>query len=251
MADFKYKRILLKLSGEAIADKKEGGIFDRSIIEKIAGVIKELTEGGVQVGIVIGAGNIWRGAYGVGVKRARADHMGMLGTMINCLRMEDALEKNGCRPIVMSPIQVNSMAEPYDFRRAISYLEDGRVVLFGCGTGVPFVSTDTTAVIRAAEIEADIILMAKNVDGVYDRDPNKKGNENTAKKYKTISYEKCLVDGLHATDTSASALAEEQAIDMYVFGLAQPESILEVVRGDELGTFVSHDRSVEAVFYEN
>ena len=162
----KYKRVLLKLSGEAIAKKDSHEIFDNEKIAEIATVVKKLTDDGVQVGIVIGAGNIWRGAYGKGLKRARADQMGMLGTMINCLRMEDALEKSGCSARVMSPVGMNSFAEQYDFRKAISYLESGTVVLFGAGTGIPFVTTDTTVVVRAAEIEADVILMAKNIDGI-------------------------------------------------------------------------------------
>ncbi len=255
MADVKhrFKRVLLKLSGEAIAKKNADGeteeIFDREIIDKITDVIKQLADDGVQVGIVIGAGNIWRGALGKGVTRARADHMGMLATMINCLRLEDAIEKKGCKVTVMTPIQMNGFAEAYDFRKAIAHLKEGTVVIFGAGTGIPFVSTDTTAVVRAAEIEADVILMAKNIDGIYTCDPNKEENKGKSKKYKTISYDKCLKDDLHATDVAASALAEEQKIDMYVFALSSPENILKVVNGEEIGTFVSSDAATAAELY--
>ncbi len=249
----RFKRVLLKLSGEAIAKKGADGeteeIFDREIIDKITDVIKQLVDDGVQVGIVIGAGNIWRGVLGKGVTRARADHMGMLATMINCLRLEDAIEKKDCKVTVMTPIQMNGFAEAYDFRKAIAHLKEGTVVIFGAGTGIPFVSTDTTAVVRAAEIDADVILMAKNVDGVYTCDPNKEENKGKAKKYKTISYDKCLKDDLHATDVAASALAEQQKIDMYVFALSSPDNILKVVNGEEIGTFVSSDRETAAELY--
>lgn len=249
----RYKRVLLKLSGEAIAKKGANGeteeIFDREIIDKITDVIKRLVAEGVQVGIVIGAGNIWRGALGEGVTRARADHMGMLATMINCLRLEDALEKKDCGVTVMTPIAMNSFAEVYDFKKAIEYLNNGTVVIFGAGTGIPFVSTDTAAVVRAAEIGADVILMAKNIDGVYTCDPNKPGNKDKAQKYKVVSYDRCLKDDLHATDVAASALAEEQGIDMYVFALSSPENILRAADGEEIGTFVSCNREIEDELY--
>ena len=246
----KYKRVLLKLSGEAIAKKDSHEIFDNEKIAEIATVVKKLTDDGVQVGIVIGAGNIWRGAYGKGVKRARADQMGMLGTMINCLRMEDALEKSGCSARVMSPVGMNSIAEQYDFRKAISYLESGTVVLFGAGTGIPFVTTDTTVVVRAAEIEADVILMAKNIDGIYTKDPvDKDGNiDRSVPRYKIVSYDECLVKGLHATDVSASALAKEQKINMYVFALKEPENILKAASGEEIGTLVTYE-DTDAIMY--
>lgn len=262
MTDMRFKRVLLKLSGEAIAkkrpadkdgsDKKDGRIeeiFDGELIDKITDVIGKMTADGVQVGIVIGAGNIWRGALAHGVNRARADHMGMLATMINCLRLEDALEKKNCKVTVMTPIQMNGFAETYDFKKAVEHLEEGSVVIFGAGTGIPFVSTDTAAVVRAAEIDADVILMAKNVDGIYTCNPDLEENKGKAKKYRTISYDKCLKDDLHATDVAASALAEEQGIDMYVFGLSSPENILRVVNGEEIGTFVSCDKNTEAELY--
>lgn len=249
-----FKRVLLKLSGEALAKKDENGhedgIFDSEKITEIADVIKKLTDGGTEVGIVIGAGNIWRGAYGKGVKRARADQMGMLGTMINCLRMEDALEKAGCKARVMSPVGMNSFAEQYDFRRAVEYLESGKVVLFGAGTGIPFVTTDTTVVVRAAEIDADVILMAKNIDGIYARDPRGADGkiDRTVSRYKVISYDECLKNDLHATDISASALAKEQKKNMYVFALS-PENIVKAVNGEEIGTLVTYDSSVKPETY--
>ncbi len=255
MMSKKFKRVLLKLSGEALARKDENDnvkdIFNTEKITKIADVVKKLVDDGIEVGIVIGAGNIWRGAYGKGVKRARADQMGMLGTMINCLRMEDAIEKAGCRARVMSSVGMNSFAEQYDFRKAISYMQSGTVVLFGAGTGIPFVTTDTTVVVRGAEIEADVILMAKNIDGIYVKDPvDEYGNiDRSVPRYKVVSYDECLKKDLHATDVSASALAKEQRIDMYVFALSDPENIIRVVNGEELGTLVTHDSSAEAVMY--
>lgn len=255
----RFRRVLLKLSGEAIAKKYEGedgkehieAIFDPEILEKIANVIKRLTYDGVQVGIVIGAGNIWRGAYGKGVKRARADQMGMLGTMINCLRLEDAIEKAGVPVTVMSPVTMNGFAEQYNFRMAIEYLQSGKVVIFGAGLGIPFITTDTTVVVRGAEIGADVILCAKNIDGIYIRDPRDANGDidPTVPRYKVISYEECMEKGLKATDVSASALAKEQKIDMYVFALSDPENIIRAVNGEEIGTLVTSDSTVKAETY--
>lgn len=251
----RFNRVLLKLSGEAIAKKDSDGsvaeIFDPALIDEITEVIKKLVADGIQVGVVIGAGNIWRGAYGKGVKRARADQMGMLGTMMNCLRLEDAIEKKGCPVTVMSPINMNSFAEQYDFRRAIQYLESGKVVIFGAGTGIPFVTTDTTVVVRAAEIDADVILMAKNIDGIYVRDPRDENGviDRNVPRYKVVSYDECIEKGLHATDVSASALAKEQKINMYVFALSDPENIIRAVNGEEIGTLVTYDSKAESQLY--
>lgn len=251
----RFKRILLKLSGEAIALKDKDGdiesIFDSEKINEIAAIIKKIHDSGVQIAIVIGGGNIWRGKYGEGLKRARADQMGMLATVINCLRLEDAIENAGCPAVVMTPIQMNSITEPYDFRKAISRLESGSVVIFGGGIGVPFVTTDTTIVVRGAEIGADVLLMAKNIDGIYAEDPrDENGNiRPDVPKFKTISYRECVVRGLSATDISASDIAEKQGIDMYVFSLEDPENIVKAVRGDEIGTFVTHDSTVETETY--
>lgn len=245
----KYKRVLLKLSGEAIAKKDEAGqvkeIFDAEKVDEIAGIIKTMVDEGIEVGVVIGAGNIWRGAYGKGVRRARADQMGMLGTMINCLRLEDAVEKTGTPVTVMSPIGMNSFAEPYDFRKAVEHMQEGKVVIFGAGLGIPYISTDTAVVVRGAEIGADIILMAKNVDGVYTADPKK---DPDAKRYKKISYRQCVDDDLHAIDEAASLLAEEQGIDSYAFSLADPENILRVVHGEKVGTILTA-KDAEAELY--
>ncbi len=249
----KYKRVLLKLSGEALAVKNEdhtnSAIFDNDKIGEIAAVIKKMTEMGAEIGIVIGAGNIWRGEYGKGVQRARADQMGMLGTMINCLRMEDALEKAGCDAVVMSPIGMTGFAKPYDFRSAVESMKQGKVVLFGAGLGMPFVTTDTTAVVRAAEIEADVILMAKNIDGIYVKDPRDKNGDidPTVPKFKSVSYDYALKNELKATDIAASAIAEKQGIDMYVFALSDPENILRVLDGEEIGTLVTSDEKSEPV----
>ncbi len=251
-----YKRVLLKLSGEALAKKEtrviDGeektelvSIFDENKVMEIASAVKNCIESGVQVAIVIGAGNIWRGKLGEGVDRARADHMGMLATTINCLRFADALEKLGCRAHVMTPVSMEAFAEPYQYRRAIDYLEGGEPVIFACGIGIPFVSTDTATVVRAAEIHADVILMAKNIDGIYTADPCKYPD---AQKFRTVSYAYCLEKKLAATDISSSALAEEQGIDSYVFSLADPENIRRVVHGEQIGTLVT-TRDTEPVLF--
>lgn len=242
----RFNRVLLKLSGEALADKENGSIFDAEKIAEIAGIIARMAKEGVEVGIVIGAGNIWRGAYGKGVRRARADQMGMLGTMINCLRLEDAVEKTGTPVALMSPIPMNSFAEQYNFRTASEYLSEGKVVIFGAGLGIPYISTDTACVVRAAEIGADVILMAKNIDGVYNADPRKNPD---ARKYRVISSYQCVKDGLKAIDESAALIAAEQNIDAYAFSLEDPENILRVIRGEEIGTLLSSDEETAAEFY--
>ena len=244
--DIRFRRVLLKLSGEAIADKENGEIFDKKMIDDIASVIKKLTDGGVEVAIVIGAGNIWRGVYGKGLNRARADQMGMLGTMINSMRMEDALEQAGCTVSLMSSIPMQGFAEPYDFRKARRSLSKGKVVILGGGLGTPFITTDTAAVVRGGEIGADVILMAKNIDGIYTSDPRKNPD---AKRYKVVSYDECLEKNLRATDPSASAIGKDQGVDMYVFALEKPENILRAVYGEEIGTLVTHDGNAESELY--
>lgn len=248
MADVtrRWKRVLLKLSGEALADKDNGEIFDAEKVKQIAGVIARMAEAGTEVGVVIGAGNIWRGALGKDVRRARADQMGMLGTMINCLRLEDAIEQTGTPVTVMSPVAMNSFAEQYNFRTACEYLAAGKVVIFGAGLGIPYISTDTACVVRAAEIGAEIVLMAKNVDGVYNADPKKVPD---ARRYRVISAKQCADDDLHAIDEAAALIAAEQNIDAYVFSLADPDNILRVIRGEELGTLLSSDEETKAEFY--
>lgn len=251
-----YKRVLLKLSGEALAKKEthimDGAeitetvsIFDEAKIAEIASAVRDCIHDGVQVAVVIGAGNIWRGKLGEGVDRARADHMGMLATTINCLRFADALEKLGLRAHVMTAVPMEAFAEPFQYRRAIDYLEAGDPVIFACGIGIPFVSTDTATVVRAAEIHADVILMAKNIDGVYSADPRKEPN---AQKFHTVSYAYCLEHKLGATDVSASALAEEQKIDSYVFSLNDPTNIGRAVHGEKIGTLVTTTNSEPELF---
>lgn len=245
-----YKRVVIKLSGEALAHKDNDGkndrIYDDEVIDQLANVIKKCVAMHAQIGIVIGAGNIWRGELGKSVERARADHMGMLATMINCLRMQDALLQNGVDSVVTSAVAMNGFAEVYDHKKAIDYLEKGNVVIFGGGIGIPFVSTDTAAVVRAAEINADAILMAKNVSGVFTADPKK---DPEAKKYRVLSYAQCLQDDLRATDAAASAIAMGQKINMYVFALNEIDNILKAVSGEEIGTLVTYDSAVEAVLY--
>ena len=250
----KYKRVLLKLSGEAIARKNDDGtvseIFDDVLIDGIVGSIRKLLEQGIQVAVVIGAGNIWRGKYGKNMRRARADHMGMLGTVMNCLKFEDSLERAGIPARVLSPIQMNSFTEQYDFRRAEEYLENGKVVLLGCGTGMPYVTTDTAVVVRAAEISADVILMAKNIDGVYERDPrDSRGNiDPSVKRYRKISYQESLERDLKATDAYATMLAKEQKIDMYIFALSDPDNVYKAACGENIGTLVSSE-NIESETY--
>ena len=244
--DIKFRRVLLKLSGEAIADKKTGEIFDPDKIKGISDAIRRLTDDGVEVAVVIGAGNIWRGVYGKGLNRARADQMGMLGTMINSMRIEDALESAGCKVSIMSSIPMQGFAEPYDFRKARRHLSNGKVVILGGGLGTPFITTDTAAVVRGGEIGADVILMAKNIDGIYTADPR---NDPDAKRYKVVSYAECLGKNLRATDASASAIAQDQGVDMYVFALSDPENIVRAVHGEEIGTLVTHDAETEPELY--
>ncbi len=251
-----YRRILLKLSGEAVSKKDESGreteLFDAGLIDRIAGILHDLVERGVRIGVVIGGGNIWRGAYGKDVTRARADQMGMLSTVINCLRLEDAIEKQGTPAVVMTPVVMNGFTQIYDFRRAVEFQDKGGVTIFGGGLGTPYLTTDTTVVVRALETGADIILMAKNIDGIYERDPRKKEKgfiDPSIRRYKVISYDECIRRELKATDLSASAIARDQGIDMYVFALSDPENIRRVALGEELGTLVTHDAAREAEFH--
>ena len=234
MAEVKYKRVLLKLSGEALARGAEG-IYNHAFIDKIAEVIKKCVDAGVEVGVIVGAGNIWRGRQGVNMDRARADYMGMLATAINALALQDAFERAGITTRVMTAIEMRAMAEPYIRARAVRHLEKGRVVIFGCGTGCPFFSTDTAAVLRAAEIGADVILLAKNVDGVYDSDPAVNPD---AKKYDQLSYMDVLNQGLGVMDSTATSLSMDNHIPILVFALSDPENIHRAVNGEKIGTLV-------------
>ncbi|MDE7054881.1 MAG: UMP kinase [Oscillospiraceae bacterium] len=239
MKEVKYKRVLLKISGEALAGDKHFGL-DFEMIGKVAGVIKKAVDMGVQVGVVIGAGNFWRGAKDGGgrMERTRADHMGMLGTAMNCLAVADVLEQHGVPARVQTALEIRAVAEPYVRGRAIHHLEKGRVVIFGCGTGNPFFSTDTAAVLRAAEIGADVILLAKNVDGVYSADPAKNPD---AVKYDVITYDEVLAQRLAVMDSTASSLAMDNHIPVLLFALKDPENIIRALRGEKIGTIVKED----------
>ena len=232
----KYKRVLLKISGEALAGDKHRGL-DFEVIGKVCDVVKQCVSLGVQVGIVVGGGNFWRGLKDGGdrMERTRADHMGMLATVINALAVADCLEQRGVEVRVQTAIAMNAIAEPYIRGRAIRHLEKGRVVIFGCGTGNPFFSTDTGAVLRAAEIEADAILLAKNIDGVYSADPKVDPN---AVKYEYITYDDVLAKHLAVMDTTATSLSMDNHIPVLVFALKDPQNILRVVMGEQIGTIV-------------
>ena len=236
MAKPVYQRVLLKISGEALAGGKGTGL-DFEMIGQVCDVIKECVDMGVQVGLVIGGGNFWRGARNAGGKmeRTRADHMGMLATVMNCLAVADVCEQKGIPVRVQTAVEMQSIAEPYIRSRAIRHLEKGRVVIFGAGTGCPFFSTDTAAVLRAAEINADVILLAKNVDGVYSADPVK---DPTAVKYDSISYDDILANHLSVMDFTATSLSMDNHIPVLLFALKDPRNILRVLRGEKIGTIV-------------
>lgn len=233
----KYNRIVLKLSGEALAGDQGFGI-NPVIVNSISEQIKELIDLKVEVAVVVGAGNIWRGKTGseLGMDRANADYMGMLATVMNSLALQDSLESLGVETRVQTSIEMRQVAEPYIRRRAMRHLEKGRVVIFAAGTGNPYFSTDTTAALRAAEIEADVILMAKNnVDGVYSADPNVDPN---AKKFETLTYLDVLKDGLQVMDSTATSLCMDNDIPLIVFSLLEEGNIKRVVTGEEIGTLV-------------
>ncbi len=230
----KYKRILLKLSGESLAGGQEHGI-DFDTVLKICAPIKTLVDMGVEVAIVVGGGNFWRGRSSGNMDRTRADHMGMLATVINALGVADALEQLGVVVRVQTAIAMQQVAEPYIRNKAVRHLEKGRVVVFGCGTGNPFFSTDTAASLRAAEIDADIIFKATMVDGVYDSDPKKNPK---AKKYDTVSFLDVLNKDLGVMDATAASLCKDNNIPILVFSIEQPENIVAAVCGEEIGTLV-------------
>lgn len=232
-----YKRVLLKLSGEALAGEKGFGL-DTITINKIAKEIKVITENGVQVAIVVGGGNFWRGRSGEGMDRTTADYMGMMATVINALALQDALENIGILTRVQTAIEMRQIAEPYIRRRAVRHLEKNRVVIFAAGTGNPYFSTDTTAALRAAEIEADIILLAKKVDAVYDKDPH---IHNDAKKFEELSYLDVLKLELKVMDSTATSLCMDNKIPIKVFSLDEPENIIKVIYGEKIGTYIHSD----------
>lgn len=232
-----YKRIVLKLSGEALAGEKGFGI-NQNVIDSIALQVQEIVKLGVEVSIVVGGGNFWRGRSHDGMDRTTADYMGMLATVINSLALQDALENIGIMTRVQTAIEMRQIAEPYIRRRAVRHLEKGRVVIFAAGTGNPYFSTDTTASLRAAEIEAEVILLAKKVDGVYDSDPVENPN---AKKYKDLTYIEVLKKGLKVMDSTATSLCMDNKIPIIVFSLKNPENIKRVVLGEKIGTYVKEE----------
>ena len=234
MQELKYKRVLIKLSGEALAGASGFGL-DNDVVAGVVNELKAVHDMGVDIGVVVGAGNFWRGRQGTAMDRATADYMGMVATVLNCMALQDALEKAGVHTRVQTALQMTQVAEPYIIRRALRHLEKGRVVIFGCGTGNPYFTTDTAAALRAAEIKADVLLLAKNVDGVYDSDP--KINPK-AVKFDKISAMEFISRGLTAMDTTAVSLCMTNKIPVVAFGLNEPDSIKRVVSGEPLGTVI-------------
>ena len=233
----KYKRVLLKLSGEALSGDKGFGL-DMDTIQTICKGIKDAHDLGAEIAIVVGGGNFWRGRSSGEMERTRADQIGMLATAMNALAVADALEHLGVEVRVQTALSMQQIAEPYIRNRAVRHLEKGRVVIFGCGTGNPFFSTDTAAVLRAAEIDADAILLAKNIDGVYSADPKK---DPSAVKYDTITYDDMLAQHLQVMDSTATSLSMDNKIPVVLFALKDPENILRVVMGEKIGTIVKEE----------
>lgn len=229
-----YKRVLIKLSGEALAGKVGTGIDERTL-DAITDEIIEVRKLGVEIGIVVGGGNFWRGRQGTEMDRTTADHMGMLATALNALALQDALERKDVPTRVQTALTITRVAEPYILRKALSHLGKGRVVIFACGTGNPYFTTDTAAALRAAEIHADVLLLAKNVDGIYDSDP--KVNKG-AKKYDEISYKEFISDGLKAMDTTAITICMENDIPVLAFGLFEDNALTRAVCGENIGTLI-------------
>ena len=231
-----YKRVLLKLSGEALAPEDRGnGILDFTFIERVAAVIRKCLDAGVQIGIIVGAGNIWRGAKGVHMDRCRADHMGMLGTVINALALQDAFEHNDVPCRVMSAIQMNEICEPYIRRRAINHLSKGNVVIFAAGSGNPYFTTDTAAALRACEIGAEILIKATKVDGIYDKDPVKCAD---AVRFDKITYHEVLVRGLQVMDSTATALCQDNRMPILVLNIDGEDTVKRALSGEPVGTLV-------------
>jgi len=235
MSKAKYKRIVLKISGESLAGDKNFGI-DPKTLDNITKSIKEVYDLGVEIAIVVGGGNFWRGRSGEGMDRTTADHMGMLATTINALALQDSLESKNIPVRVQTAIEMRQIAEPYIRRRAVRHLEKKRIVIFACGTGNPYFSTDTTAALRAAEIDAEVILLAKKVDGVYDSDPVKNPN---AKRYDKLSHLDVINQRLGVMDTTATSLCMDNGIPIIVFGINNPDNIVKVVLGEKIGTSIT------------
>ena len=235
--EVKYKRVLLKVSGEAMAGEQGFGI-DEKTVNEISTYIKKIVDMGVGVSIVVGGGNIWRGRSSENMDRTRADHMGMLATSINALALCSALEAEGVETRVQTSIEMRQIAEPYKRSRAVRHLEKGRVVIFGCGTGNPFMSTDTAAALRAIETQAEVILLAKKVDAVYDSDPNVNPD---AKKFEALSFNDILSKELGVMDSTAASMCRDNNMPILVFGLDDPENIVRAASGEKIGTLVTKD----------
>ena len=230
----KYKRVLIKVSGEAMAGEQKHGI-NEEMTAQTAKMLKEVADAGVQVAVVVGGGNFWRGRSSEKMNRASADYIGMMATIMNALALQEALEAEGVPTIVQTSIQMPQLAEVYNRRRALFHLQKGRVVIFGGGTGSPFFSTDTTASLRAAEVEAEVILMAKNIDAVYSDDPNKNPD---AVRYTHLTHAEVLEKDLKVMDATAAAMCRDNNIAIHVFGLAEENGIMRAICGEEIGTIV-------------
>lgn len=235
MSEIKYKRVLLKLSGEALAGENKTGI-SAEVVDDITNQIKQMIELGVQVAVVVGGGNFWRGKYGYNMEKTTSDHMGMLATTINALALQDALESKGIYTRVQTAIEMREIAEPYIRRKAVKHLEKGRVVIFACGTGNTHFTTDTGAALRAAEVNAEVILVAKTIDGVYSADPKV---DPTAVKFDKISYMDVLNKDLKVMDATAISLCRENNIPLVVFAMNDSENMIKAVKGENVGTIVS------------
>ena len=232
-----YKRILLKISGEALAGPKGVGI-DPDTVSRVVAQLVELQRKGMEIAVVVGGGNFWRGRQGINMDRVTADHMGMLATVMNSLAMMDALEQQGIPTRVQTALIMTSVAEPYILRRALHHFEKGRIVIMACGTGNPYCSTDTAAAQRACEIQADVLMMAKNIDGIYDSDP--KVNP-SATKYDHINYIDVIKDGIKAMDATAATMCMENNVPVLAFGLDEENSLIKAVCGDKLGTIIDNN----------
>ena len=233
----KYKRILIKLSGEALAGEQGHGL-DESVISRVVSEIEQIHNMGVEIALVIGGGNFWRGRQGKQMDRTTADHMGMLATVMNSLAMMDALEQRGIPTRVQTALIMTSVAEPYILRKALHHFEKGRIVIMACGTGNPYCSTDTAAAQRACEIQADVLMMAKNIDGIYDSDPKLNPN---AKKYDHINYIDVIKNGIKAMDATAATMCMENNIPVLAFGLDEKDSLIKAVCGERLGTIIDNN----------
>ena len=231
----KFKRILLKLSGEALAGEQHFGL-NENVVSMVVDQLVQIHNMGVEIALVIGGGNFWRGRQGTKMDRTTADHMGMLATVMNSLAMMDAIEQRGIPTRVQTALNMVSVAEPFVLRKTLRHFEKGRVVILACGTGNPYFSTDTAAALRACEINADVVLMAKNVDGIYDSDPNKNPN---AKKYDKLTFGEIVNKGLKAMDTTAATMCMENDIPVLAFGLDEKDSIIRAVCGEHIGTLIS------------